>query len=431
MNSLKTIQEFIEAMNLTSSTNDKKAVLKQFDSPYLRKVLEYTYSPFKQYYVTPANLKKHSELQFDNYSDLFSLLDDLNDRHITGNSAISCVNGFIAKNLEFSDVIYSILDRNLKTRATTTLINSVLPNTVPTFDVALALPYDDKTKKKVKLEDHWYMSRKLDGVRCLTIIDENGGIKFFSRGGNEFLTLDTLKKDIEKLKLVDTVLDGEVCLMNESGQEDFQGIIKEIGRKNHTIKNPKYLVFDCLTLQEFNEQTSSNDRKFRDRITIAALLFSGIELKHTSILKQTLIESEEHLQAEITNSTAQGWEGLMLRKDTPYIGKRSDEILKVKKFWDAEYVVEGIENSIHRVIEDGREIEEEMLGNIFITHKGNQVRVGSGFSIEQRRNFYKNPDQIIGKTITVQYFEETTDQHGQHSLRFPVVKAIYEKTRTI
>lgn len=431
MNSLKTIQEFIEAMNLTSSTNDKKAVLKQFDSPYLRKVLEYTYSPFKQYYVTPANLKKHSELQFDNYSDLFSLLDDLNDRHITGNSAISCVNGFIAKNLEFSDVIYSILDRNLKTRATTTLINSVLPNTVPTFDVALALPYDDKTKKKVKLEDHWYMSRKLDGVRCLTIIDENGGIKFFSRGGNEFLTLDTLKRDIEKLKLVDTVLDGEVCLMNESGQEDFQGIIKEIGRKNHTIKNPKYLVFDCLTLQEFNEQTSSNDRKFRDRITIAALLFSGIELKHASILKQTLIESEEHLQAEITNSTAQGWEGLMLRKDAPYIGKRSDEILKVKKFWDAEYVVEGIENSIHRVIEDGREIEEEMLGNIFITHKGNQVRVGSGFSIEQRRNFYKNPDQIMGKTITVQYFEETTDQHGQHSLRFPVVKAIYEKTRTI
>jgi DNA ligase-1 len=302
---------------------------------------------------------------------------------------------------------------------------------VPTFDVALALPYDDKTKKKVKLEDHWYMSRKLDGVRCITIIDENGNIKFFSRGGNEFLTLDTLKKDIEKLKLVDTVLDGEVCLMNESGQEDFQGIIKEIGRKNHTIKNPKYLVFDCLTLQEFNEQTSSTDRKFRDRITIAALLFSGIDLKYTSILKQTLIESEEHLQAEITNSTAQGWEGLMLRKDTPYIGKRSDEILKVKKFWDAEYVVEGIENSIHRVIEDGREVEEEMLGNIFITHKGNRVRVGSGFSIEQRRHFYKNPDQIMGKTITVQYFEETTDQHGQHSLRFPVVKAIYEKTRTI
>ena len=431
MNTLKHIQDFIEAMNVTSSTNDKKAVLQQFNSPYLRRILEYTYSPFKQYYVTPANLKKHQDLIFDNYDDLFQLLDDLNERRVTGNSAIACVNGFIAKNLEFSEVIYSILDRNLKTRATTTLINSVLPGTIPTFDVALALPYDDKSKKKVKLEDGWYMSRKLDGVRCITIIDETGEIKFFSRGGNEFLTLDTLKADIKKLNLIDTVLDGEVCMMNEEGQEDFQGIIKEIGRKNHTIKNPKYLVFDCLTLDEFNIQTSSTDRKFRDHIAIAALLFSGIDLKNTSLLKQTLIESEDQLQTEITNSTAQGWEGLMLRKDTQYIGKRSDEILKVKKFWDAEYIVEGVENSTHRVIEDGREVEEEMLGNIFITHKGNQVRVGSGFSIEQRRQFYKNPDQIIGKTITVQYFEETTDQHGQNSLRFPVIKAIYEKTRTI
>jgi len=210
MNNLKLIQDFIEAMNVTSSTNDKKAVLQQFNSPYLRKILEYTYSPFKQYYVTPANLKKRQELSFDNYDDLFSLLDDLNERRVTGNSAIACVNGFIARNLEFSEVIYSILDRNLKTRATTTLINSILPGTIPTFDVALAMPYDDRTKKKVRLEDHWYMSRKLDGVRCAAIIDADGEVKFFSRGGNEFLTLDTLKADIKKLNLVDTVLDGEV-----------------------------------------------------------------------------------------------------------------------------------------------------------------------------------------------------------------------------
>ena len=326
----------------------------------------------------------------------------------------------------------------------------------------LKLPLDDKTKAKFEtgneitelarkyftegvkaVDDYFDVKKAADSTKNLiaknhqiifeatAIIDADGEVKFFSRGGNEFLTLDTLKADIKKLKLIDTVLDGEVCMMNEAGQEDFQGIIKEIGRKNHTIKNPKYLVFDCLTLEEFNSQTSIGDRKFRDRITIAALLFSGIDLKNTTLLKQTLIESEEHLQTEITNSTAQGWEGLMLRKDTPYIGKRSDEILKVKKFWDAEYIVEGVENSTHRVIEDGREVEEEMLGNIFITHRGNQVRVGSGFSIEQRRQFYKNPSQIIGKIITVQYFEETTDQHGQHSLRFPVIKAIYEKTRTI
>ena len=429
MNILATTQAFIAAMNQTSSTNDKKAVLKQFDSPELRKILEYTYSPFKQYYVTPANLKKHPELNQGNHANIFSLLDALSNREITGNSAIAAANSFISKNKDTAEVIYDILGRNLKTRATTALINSVLPGTVPTFDVALALPYDEKSKKKIKLEQGWYMSRKLDGVRCITVIDAKGDIKFFSRGGNEFLTLGKIKEDLQGLNLTNTVFDGEVCLIGEDGIEDFQGIIKEIGRKNHQIQNPKYLVFDELTPEEFESKTST--RTFSDRIFFAATTLSSTGLNHVSLLKQTRIESEEQLQSAIAEATQLGWEGLMLRKDSPYIGKRSDEILKVKKFWDAEYVVEGVENSLHRVIEGGKEVEEEMLGNIFITHKNNRVRVGSGFSIEQRRQFYKNPNLILGKTITVQYFEETIDQHGQNSLRFPVIKAIYEKERTV
>ena len=46
----------------------------------------------------------------------------------------------------------------------------------------------------------------------------------------------------------------------------------------------------------------------------------------------------------------------MLRKDSTYKGKRSDEILKVKAFLDAEYVVKGTENSISRVIINGEEV---------------------------------------------------------------------------
>jgi hypothetical protein len=36
---------------------------------------------------------------------------------------------------------------------------------------------------------------------------------------------------------------------------------------------------------------------------------------------------------------------------------------------------------------------------------------------------------IVGKTITVQYFEETTNDKGGISLRFPTVKHIYEGVR--
>jgi DNA ligase 1 len=38
-------------------------------------------------------------------------------------------------------------------------------------------------------------------------------------------------------------------------------------------------------------------------------------------------------------SNQEGWEGIMLRKDIGYEGKRSKNLLKVKKFYDAEYEV--------------------------------------------------------------------------------------------
>ena len=104
--------------------------------------------------------------------------------------------------------------------------------------------------------------------------------------------------------------------------------------------------------------------------------------------------------------------------------------MKVKKFYDAEYTVIDIEHDLNRVIVDGKEVEEMMMSNVVIEHKGNRVSVGSGFSHEQRRMYNTNPDMIMGKTINVQYFEETTNQNGTNSLRFPTVKAVYEGART-
>ena len=39
----------------------------------------------------------------------------------------------------------------------------------------------------------------------------------------------------------------------------------------------------------------------------------------------------------VNYATQQGWEGLMLRKNVGYCGKRNKDLLKVKKFYDAEY----------------------------------------------------------------------------------------------
>ena len=82
-----------------------------------------------------------------------------------------------------------------------------------------------------------------------------------------------------------------------------------------------------------------------------------------------------------------------------------------------------------RYVESGKEKEDVVLSNIVIEHKGYPVSVGSGFSLDQRKHYMKNPKAIIGKTVTVQYFEESKNQEGGISLRFPTVKHIYDNGR--
>ncbi|MBC8299206.1 MAG: hypothetical protein H8E55_25910, partial [Pelagibacterales bacterium] len=355
---------------------------------------------------------------------------DLNSRLLTGHEAISYVNGYVEANKKYEDLIYCVVDKNLKTRTGVDLINKAIPGCVPTFKVALANSYD-KQKGKVNFDiQTWFASHKLDGVRCLAIVDENGICNFFSRQGKTFNTLEVLKNEIESLNLCNMVFDGEVCVVDDSGVEDFQGIMKEIKRKDHTIQNPKYKVFDYLMLDEFDNQESK--RNLSDRLGKFGMVYNvlGKELKCVDMLEQWRVESEEHFQELAELATKNNWEGLILRKDVGYKGKRSNDLLKVKKFFDDEYVVKSIETATHRIIVDGLEVEEEMLASVIIEHKGCDVGVGSGFDQDERRKYFKNPELVIGKTITVQYFEQTTNQDGCYSLRFPVVKHIYENGRS-
>jgi len=432
-NEYEHIQNFVDRLKSTNSTNAKIDIMKEYkDDENICALLEYVYSPFKQYYITSAQLKKLKHLCAKTYfGSLFCMLDNLTNRVWTGHEAITYVNGLVKSFPKYEELIHSIIDKNLKTRTGADLINKAITGCVPTFKVALANSYD-KQKSKVDFNTQtWFASQKLDGVRCLAIVDEKGKCNFYSRQGKTFDTLDILKNEIESLNLCNMVFDGEVCVVDENGAEDFQGIMKEIKRKDHTIKNPKYKVFDYLMLEEFDSQESK--RNLSNRLGNFNMIYSISvkELKCIDVLVQWKVESEDHFQELAELATKNNWEGLILRKDCEYKGKRSNDLLKVKKFFDEEYIVKGVENSIHRIIIDGLEVEEEMLSNVIIEHKGCDVGVGSGFDQEQRRLYFKNPELIIGKTITVQYFEETLNQDGCHSLRFPVIKYIYENGRLV
>jgi DNA ligase-1 len=425
---LNRLQNFVDQMKATSSLNEKKVIIGTIkNDEFIKRALKYAYDPYKKYYVTSATCKKRSDLyELPVFADLFCILDDLNGRYVTGHDAIGLVNGFIKEQDErFEDLIFSIIDRNLELRASASVINKVIPGLIPTFDVALANKFDPK---RADWNDVWLASRKLDGVRCLTIVDIQGNVKCYSRQGNEFETLDVVREAVMQMGLRGVVFDGEICLMDKNGDEDFPGIMKQIKRKNHTIDNPRYVMFDYLTLSEFDSKTS--EMALTSRLGRFAKVVEHIESSiYLSVLNQIVVTDDDHFAKLSAEAEELGHEGLMVRKNVGYEGKRTQNLLKVKKFFDAEYQVVDLDFEDHRVIREGKEVVMPMLAQVWIEHKGYKVAVGSGWNQEQRIRYQKNPSELIGKTITVQYFEETKNQQGGISLRFPTVKHVFENGR--
>lgn len=431
---LKDLQEMVNELNTTNSTNEKKEILKKY--PECKQMLRWVYNPYTKFWVTSKILKKRQDLVSDEiYKNIEILLYVLNKRQITGHNAISTVNAFINANEEYKDLIYSIIDKNLKTRTDAKLINSIYPDLIPTFDCALANKYEDYAHKIDFKKEDYYASCKLDGCRNLAIPMDNENWKCMSRQGKEFETLDNVISDLKKLNLGFTsVFDGEICIIDKNGKEQFDGIMKEIRKKDHQITRPKYKIFDILQKSDFDRAKSKETFSERQaKLILVKERIKELEIETLEVVEQAKIESEKHLMDMMDYAMSQKWEGLIVRKDTSYKGKRSNDLLKVKKMHDAEYVVDSVEIGPFRVIskETGLEIEEEMMTRLNITHKGNKVGVGSGFTLDERRAILANPSTVIGKIMCVKYFEETINKEGLPSLRFPIKKVIYEGDRNV
>jgi len=287
--------------------------------------------------------------------------------------------------------------------------------------------------------------------RCVVILD--GEVKCFSRTGNQFGTLDKIEKILYPYRNAGLVLDGEICSLDENDLDDFKGVMKEITRKNHTMENPSYILFDCLTLDEFNQKSDS--LIFNKRLLRIKMLTDRINNKALRNLEQ-IPYSTEKFEEMLKEVDEKDWEGLILRKDAKYKGKRSKDILKAKTFFDDEFKVVSLNMSTKQCIikteelipnggfilvqpetGDSRDafkkytttvsnkVELPTLGAAVINYKGNEVGVGSGWTEQERLYYYKHPEELIGKIITVKYKKESVDENGKKSLQFPVVKFIH------
>jgi DNA ligase-1 len=399
---------------------------------YYNKILNYIYNGDITFGITSEKVDDFSKDTVGNiYSEFMTLLDELSERRLTGDTALATTKKFVDMlNRDYGEksvkMFKMILDKDFKCGVNVKTMAKVFPVKLPfTEYVALANKYFDREDKVDFDNETWLWSRKLDGNR-LILIKNKSGVRCFSRQGKEIKTLDVLINIIGKVD-GDFVLDGEVCIIDDEGNENFQEIMKVITKKNYTIEHPVMKVFDILSEDEFFGRKKSESFCMRYERRKVFFENNSTITDNFNLVEQTKVESKDDLMKQFAKSREKGWEGLMIRKDVPYECGRTNNLLKVKGFFDNEYEVVDYEMGNMRFVEEGRQVEKEVLSAIVIKHKGFNVKVGSGFSKEEREYLHDHPEEIKGSIVKVQYFEETNNMQGGISLRFPTVIYFYGK----
>lgn len=443
-----TIVELFNVVQNTAGTNAKKQILKDNMSPLVKAIFEAAYGEHK-YFVTKLD-RQYRDSDFgtltieDGWFDFEQLLQQCESRQITGNEARDAINMQLDR-FTFEDqvILYNILQHNLKIGVSADNFYSIVGK--PTNEHKVSLAENLKNAKGVNPVDGTYLaSRKLDGVRCTTFVqvESIAGVKtvsspmFKSRQNKEFTTLDNLREPVRELaaNLPEGryVFDGECCILDENGDEHFDWIMTEITRKNHTISNPCYNIFDLVTEEEFYGRAVSpifSVRLAHLKDLYSKYLDNGGDQDRIHILKQERLLCQADFDRWSEYVKKGNWEGFMLRKDVAYKPGRSKDLLKVKTFVTNDYCVIGTINGKVTYNEDGQK-EFDACTALVVEHKGNKVYVGSGLSKEQRLRWFDHPEEIVGQCIRVQYFEETQDKKTkQYSLRFPVLNYIYGEKR--
>ncbi|GMO34589.1 MAG: hypothetical protein Pg6B_04820 [Candidatus Azobacteroides pseudotrichonymphae] len=249
-------------------------------------------------------------------------------------------------------------------------------------------------KKKLK-ENEWFsLSEKINGVRGTYYKG-----KIYSRQGKEISGLDHILDAIDDLmndlNLPDMVFDGELIrdnLDNLSDNENFRigtGLINS----NEEFKTEiNFIIFDMLSIKEF--ESGKSNQKYRERLKILKQIDLFWPLETIPILYSGTDQHE--IDKCLKLMEASNKEGLILNRDTEYKCNRNTGILKIKKFHTVDLEITKLEEGTGKI--------KGMLGAFITNYKGNKLKVGTGFTNEERVTFWKQKENLEGRVIEVKYF---------------------------
>lgn len=236
--------------------------------------------------------------------------------------------------------------------------------------------------------DNWLLSEKLDGIRCIW-----NGKHLYSRNNNRFYPPEFFIKDFPK----DIFLDGELFMSRYNFSETVSIVKKK--EPHDGWKSIVFMVFDAPYLKGgFKSRIDQLNEKIKDKSV------------YIKVLNQELCPDQNYLDKRMDEITKDKGEGCIIRDpNSKYENKRSDKMLKVKKFLDAEATVIGIVKGTGRC--------EKMMGALEVKgDNGSFFKIGSGFDDNMR----KNPPKI-GSRVTYKYFELSKSGNP----RFPIFLRVH------
>lgn len=274
----------------------------------------------------------------------------------------------------------------------------------------LAKSGKEAKKLEEKLEEGADVQPKYDGLRCLIWRKDedtdDGHITLQSRGNDEY-NVQHIEWALLPFLSSDIVLDGELYAHGVS----LQTITSLARRPQEDSVQLTYVIYDFIRKQQ-------PDMEWRQR-------WEELKSWHASLRSMGLEDCIQLAQTEHVRSVADverwhdafvqaGYEGAIIRfsHGRYRFGYRSSELLKWKKFQDAEFPIVGYTN--------GKGKFSEFPVFRCVTGEGRGFDVMPMGTEEQRRQMLIDAPNFIGKQLTVRFFD-WTDERIPH---FPVGVAI-------
>lgn len=417
---MEQVYRIFKQIQETSGLNDKKAIIRENkDNELFKQCLIFLLDSNITTGISDKKWNKTAAIQTDAAVNTFPDLIRYIQEHNSGRECdvAVCKGWCINQILAVQMFAKQLITKKFRLGCDKKVINSVIPQLIPTWDVQQAYPIDGKNSPK---RNEWFaLSQKLNGT--------NNGVldgKCISRQGKEFTGMQHIIHDIAQLSFKDMFFNGELIRKNEDNlpdDENFQigtGIINSDESDKTDIK---FVIYEMLPKDEFLKGESKLTYKARRQTYLEPLAQEIHELGLTNIEVVPLVyqgTDTTQIQEWLQKADEMGWEGCMLNKDTKWKNKRNNGILKIKSFKHSDVRCTGMT--------EGEGKYQNMLGMITCDYKGYELGVGSGFTNEQRRYYWTHPEAIVNKIVQIKYKGETKNKQGGLSVQFPIFELVRE-----